>query len=186
MLWKCCTQYASKFGKLSSGHRTGKAQFSFQSQRKAMPKNAQTTTQLHSFQFSSVQSLSHVQLFVTPWTAACQASLSTHLANQQRCSKFSKRGFYRMWTENFQMFKLDLEKAEETDIKLPANTIEKARGFRKTSTSASLTMLKPCLCQSQPTVESSSSAANAGPPYLAPEKFADQEATVRTGHGTMD
>ena len=26
-LWKCCTQYASKFGKLSSGHRTGKAQF---------------------------------------------------------------------------------------------------------------------------------------------------------------
>ena len=46
MLWKCCTQYASKFGKLSSGHRTGKGQFSFQFQRKAMPKNAQTTKQL--------------------------------------------------------------------------------------------------------------------------------------------
>ena len=45
---KCCTQYASKFGKLSSGHRTGKGQFSFQSQRKAMPKNAQTSAQLHS------------------------------------------------------------------------------------------------------------------------------------------
>ena len=43
MLWKCCTQYASKFGKLSSGHRTAKGQFSLQSQRKAMPKNAQTT-----------------------------------------------------------------------------------------------------------------------------------------------
>ena len=43
MLSKCCAQYASKFGKLSSGHRTGKSQFSFQSQRKAMPKNAQTT-----------------------------------------------------------------------------------------------------------------------------------------------
>ena len=40
--------YTSKFGKLSSGHRTGKGQFSFQSQRTAMPKNAQTTTQLHS------------------------------------------------------------------------------------------------------------------------------------------
>ena len=40
------TEYASKFGKLSSGHRTGKGQFSFQSQRKAMPKNAQTTAQL--------------------------------------------------------------------------------------------------------------------------------------------
>ena len=34
--------------KLSSSHRTGKGQFSFQSQRKAMPKNAQTTTQLYS------------------------------------------------------------------------------------------------------------------------------------------
>ena len=40
-------QYASKFGKLNSGHRTGKGLFSFQSQRKAMPKNAQTTTKLH-------------------------------------------------------------------------------------------------------------------------------------------
>ena len=40
---KCCTpQYASKFGKL----RSGKAQFSFQSQRRAMPKNVQTTVQL--------------------------------------------------------------------------------------------------------------------------------------------
>ena len=33
----------------SSGHRTGKGQFSLQSQRKAMPKNVQTTTQLQSF-----------------------------------------------------------------------------------------------------------------------------------------
>ena len=46
-LLMCYTQYASKSGKLSSGHRTGKGQVSFQSQRKAMPKNAQTTAQLH-------------------------------------------------------------------------------------------------------------------------------------------
>ena len=39
MLFKCCPQYASKFGKPSSGHRTGKSQFSFPSQRKAMLKN---------------------------------------------------------------------------------------------------------------------------------------------------
>ena len=39
-LWRCCIQYASKSGKLSGSHRTGKGQFSFQSQRKAMPKNA--------------------------------------------------------------------------------------------------------------------------------------------------
>ena len=46
MLLKCCTQYVSKFGKLSSGHRTGKGPLSLQSQSKAMPKNVQTTTQL--------------------------------------------------------------------------------------------------------------------------------------------
>ena len=44
MLHSICQQ----FGKLSSGHRTGKGEFSFQSQLKAMPKNAQTTAQLHS------------------------------------------------------------------------------------------------------------------------------------------
>ena len=48
MLWKCYTQYTSKFGKLTSGHRTGKGQFSFQSQRKATPKNEKTTARLHS------------------------------------------------------------------------------------------------------------------------------------------
>ena len=40
---------SQQIGKLSSGHRTGKSQFSFQSQRRAMPKNVQTTAQLHSF-----------------------------------------------------------------------------------------------------------------------------------------
>ena len=50
-----------------------------------MPKNAQTTTPLHSSQFSSVQSLSHVQLFETPWIAALQASLS--ITNTQSLPK---------------------------------------------------------------------------------------------------
>ena len=44
MLPKCYTQCVSKSGKLSNGHRTGKGQFSFQSQRRAMPKNVQTAT----------------------------------------------------------------------------------------------------------------------------------------------
>jgi len=52
---KCYSQYASKFGKLSSGHRNGNGEFSLQSQRWAMPENVQTTAQLHSSQFSSVQ-----------------------------------------------------------------------------------------------------------------------------------
>ena len=95
-MWKCCTQYTSKFGKLSSGHRTGKGQFSFQYQRRAMSKNVQTTAPLHSFhmlarscsksfKFSSLQSLSHVRLFATPWTAVRQASLS--ITNSQSLLK---------------------------------------------------------------------------------------------------
>ena len=116
MLWKCCGQYASKFEKLSSGHRTRKGQFSFQSQRKAMPKNAQTTAQLH---------LSHT---LVKW-----------------CLKFSKPGFSNMWTMNFQMFKLVLETAEEPEIKLPtsAESSKKQESSRKTSISALLTMSKP-------------------------------------------
>ena len=57
MLWKCCIQYSSKFGKLSSDHRTGQSQFSFHSQRRAMPKDVETKTQLHSSQSSSVAQL---------------------------------------------------------------------------------------------------------------------------------
>ena len=128
MLWKCCTQYASKFGKLSSGHRTGKGQFSLHSQRKAMPKNAQTTTQLHS---------SHT---LVKW-----------------CSKFSKAGFNSTWTENFQISKLDLEKAKEPEIKLPtsAGLSKKQESSRKTSTSALLTRQSLWLCELQQTVGNS-------------------------------
>ena len=103
MLLNCCTQYAGKFGKLSSGHRTGKGQFSLQSQRKAMPKNAQTTTQLQ----------------------------SSHMLAKSY-SKFSKSGFNSTRMVNFQMFKLDLEKAEEPAIKLPTSIgSPKKREFHK-------------------------------------------------------
>ena len=57
---------------------------------------------------------------------------------------------------NFQMLKLDLEKAEEPEIKLPTSigSLEKEESLRKASTSALLTMLKS-LCGSQQTVENS-------------------------------
>ena len=113
-LWKCCTQYASKFGKLSSSHRTGKGQFSFESQRKAMPTNAQTTAQLHS---------SHKLV--------------------KYCVKFSKLDFNSTWPENFQMFKLDLEKAEEPEVKLPTSVGSWKKQENSRKTSASLTALKP-------------------------------------------
>ena len=93
-----------------------KGQFSFQSQRKAMPKNAQATAQLYS---------SHM---LVKW-----------------CLKFSKPGFSNTWTMNFQMFKLVLEKAEDPEIKLPtsAGSSKKQESSRKTSISALLIMPKP-------------------------------------------
>ena len=143
MLWKCCTQYASKFGKLSSHHRTGKCQFSFQWQRKAMQKNVQTTAQLHS-----------------PHTLAKQ------------CSKFSKPGFNSMWTVDFQMFKLDLEKAKEPEIKLPTSigSSKKQESSRKTLLLLYWLCQSLWLCGPQQTVENSSRDGNTRPPYLPSEK----------------
>ena len=152
MLWKHCTQYASKSVKLSSGHRTGKGQFSFQSQRKAIPKNAQTTALLQS------------SYMLVKWY-----------------SKFSKPGFNSTLTENFQMFKLDLEKAEKpaSGIKLPISVgllkksvglLKKQESSRKTSTSALLTMPSLWLCGSQQTVDNSERVGNTRPPDLPPDK----------------
>ena len=153
MLWKCCTQYASKFGKLSSSHRTGKGQ----SQRRAVPKNVQTTAQLHS---------------------------SHRLA--KLCSKFSNSGFNSTWTENFQMFKLILEKAE---VQLPTShgSSEKQESSRKTSISAWLTTPMPL------TVWITTNwkiLKEMGIPdhltCLLRNLYAGQEATIGTGHGTTD
>ena len=116
MLWKNCTQYDKKFGRLTSGHRTKKWQFSSQSQRKAMPKNVQTTAQLH----------------------------SSHML-AKKCSQFSKPGFNCTWTVNFQMIQLDFKKAEEPEIKWPTSirSSQKQESSRKTSTSVLLTMPTP-------------------------------------------
>ena len=101
---------------LSKKDRFSESRLSFQSQRRVMPKNVQPTTQLHSFHMLA-----------------------------KKCSKFSTPGFNSMWTKNFQMFKLDLEQAEEPEIKLPISTGSKKKqgNSRKTSTFASLTTLKP-------------------------------------------
>ena len=143
MLWKCCTQYGSKYGNLSSGHRTGKGQFSFQSQTKAMPKNAQTTEQLHS---------SHM---LVKW-----------------CSKFCKTDFSSTWTMKFLMFKLVLEKAEEPEIKLPTS-MDHGKSKRVPEKYLFLLYWlcqSLWLCGSQSTVENSSRDGNTRPPNLPLEK----------------
>ena len=131
-----------------------------------MPKNAQTTTQLHSSQFSSVQLLSYFRLFETTWTAAHQTSLSITnswsllrlmsivlvIQGDALISHTSKVMLkilqarpQKYVTLNFLMFELVLEKSEEPEIKLTTSSgsWKKQKSSRKTSTSALLTMPKP-------------------------------------------
>ena len=76
-----------------------------------------------------------------------------------------------MRTENFQMFKLDLEKAEEPEIKFPTSggSSKMQESSRKTPTSALFTTPRP-LTVCITTVENSERDGNTRPPCLPPEK----------------
>ena len=118
MLSKCCTQYVRKFGKPRRGHKIGKGQSSSQFPKRAVLKNVQATRQLH--------------------TSPMLVRL---------CSKFYMLGSVNMlmWTKNFQMSKLGLEKAEEPEIKLPTFTLSQRKlgNSRETSISVSSSTPKP-------------------------------------------
>ena len=113
ILLKCYTQYASKFGKLSSGHRTGKVSFH------SSPKERHAKECSNHHTIALISHTSKVMLKIL------QARLQQYV--------------------NFQMFKLDLEKAEESEVKLPISVgfSKKQESYRKTSISALLTMPKP-------------------------------------------
>ena len=123
-------------------------------------------------------------------TVNVQTTTQLHSPHTLRsCWKSSKLGFKSMWTENFQMFKLDLEKVEEPEIKLPASvgSQKKREDSRKTSTSASLTTLKPLTVW---TTANWKILPEMGIPdhltCLLRNLYAGQKAIVRTGHETMD
>ena len=87
------------------------------------------------------------------------------------------------------MFKLDLEKAEEPEITLPTSvgSSEKQESFRKTSTSALLTMPKPLtmwITTNWKILKEMGILDHLT--CLLRNLYADQEATVRTDHGTTD
>ena len=85
------------------------------------------------------------------------------------------------------MFRLNLEKAEEPEIILPTSdgSLKRQESSRKTSTSASLTMIKP-LCGSQQTGKFLEMGILDHLICLLRNLYAGQEATVRTKHGTTD
>ena len=72
---------------------------------------------------------------------------------------------------NFQMLKMELEKAEQPDIKLPTSVgSSKKEESSRTSTAILLTMPKPLTVGSQQTVENSERDGNTRPHNLPPEK----------------
>ena len=118
MLLKCCAQYASKPGKLSSGHRTGKGQFSFQSKRRA--RNAKECSN-----YCTAALVSHTsKVLLKILQARLQQYMEWELPDVQA-------GFRKGREIRYQI----------TNI---LGIIGKARGFqRKRSTSASLSTLNP-------------------------------------------
>ena len=139
----------------NSAVATGLEKVSFHSNPKERAMNIQTTTQLHS---------SHT------------------LAKSN--SKFSKPGFNCTWTENLQMFNLDLEKAEEPEFKLPT---KKQENSRKTSTSALLTTLKSFTVWITTNCGKFFKRWEYQTTLCASRNLhAGQEAIVTTGHGTTN
>ena len=91
------------------------------------------------------------------------------------------------WTVNFQVFKLDLDKAEELEIKWPTSigSQKKQKSSRKTSTSALLTTPKPLtLCITTNWKIMKEMWISGHLTCLLRNLYAIQEATVRIGHGT--
>ena len=104
------------------------------------------------------------------------------------CSK-SKPGFNSTWIENFQIFKFDLEKAEDPEIQLPISVgpQKKSESSWKASTSASLTMLKSLIVWIKTNWKILKEMEI--PDHFTcvlRNLYVSQEATVRTGCGTMD
>ena len=94
-----------------------------------------------------------------------------------------------MWTVSFQMFKLDLENAEEPEIKLPksAGSSKKKESSRKKHLFLLYWLCQSLwLCGSQQTAENSSRDGNTRLPDLPPEKSVCRSGSNRTGHGTTN
>ena len=106
------------------------------------------------------------------------------------CSKSFQLGFNSMWTKNFQMYKLDLEKAKEPEIKLPAFTgSQKKQGnSKKIIYSCIIDFAKAFDCVDHNELRKILKEMGMPDHLICFQRNlgAGQEATVRTRHGTMD
>ena len=98
----------------------------------------------------------------------CTIALISHAS---KCSKFSKPGFNSTWNMKFQMFDLDLEKAEEPEIKLPTSTGSLEKRIPEKHVLLPYWLCQSLwLCRSQQTVENSSRDGNTRLPDLPLDK----------------
>ena len=159
LLLKCCMQYASKFGKHSSGQKDWKMSVFIPIPKKGNAKECSN--------YCTIALISH----------ASKVMLKTN------------PGFNNMWTMNFQMFKMVLEKAKASKIKLPTSIGSwKKQEFQKniyfcfidfTKVFNSVDHHKPWKILKEIRI----------PDHLAcllRNLYAGQEATVRTRHGKTD
>ena len=160
MLWKCCTQYARKFGKLSSSHRTGKVSFH------SNPKERQCQRM---FNYRTIAFISHTSKGMLK---ILQARLPQYL-NQ----KFPdvQAGFRKGRGTRHQIANIHwiIEKAREFQKNIYFCFIDYAKAFDYVDHNKLWEILKEIGIPDHLT-------------YLLRTLYAGQEATVRTGHGTTD
>ena len=165
MLWKCCTQYASKFGKLNSDHRTGKGQFSFQSQRKAMPRKAMPECS----NYHTIALISHAsKVMLKILQARLQQYMSHKLPDVQ--TGFRKSRGTRDLIGNICWI---IEKAREFQKNIYFYFIDYARAFDYVDHNKLWKIFQEMEIPDHLTC-------------LLRNLYAGQKATVRTGHGTTD
>ena len=144
MLLKCCTQYASRFGKFST-RAPGREKVSFHSnceerECQRMLKLLHSCTHFTCQQGNAQNPSSYSSIVCEPRTSRCTSWIQKRQRNQDLIANMC-------WI------------------------IEKAREFKKTSTSVSLTMLKPLTVWITTNCGKFLKRYNTRPPYLSPEKF---------------
>ena len=154
----CYTQYASKFGKRSSGHRTGKGRFSFQSQRS----NAKEWSKYHTITLISLTSKVMLKIL----QARLQQYMNRELPDVQ--AGFRKDSGTKDQVANIYW------------------VIEKSRNSSKPSISALLTILKPLTVYITTNCGKFLKKWEYRQPYLPRDKPVCQSKNNRTRHGTMD
>ena len=143
MLWKCCPQYASKFGKLSSGHRPGKISVFIPILKKGNAKECSN--------YPTTELISHaIKVMLKILQARLQQYVNLEFSDVQ--------------------FGFRIGRGSEIKLPTSVESLKKRQSSRKTSSCALLTMPKPLTVWITTNCDNSKRDGNIRPPDLPPEK----------------